>query len=157
MPHVKAHGLRTGLRGLAQPVQPGAQQRGGLHLGRKNAARRAHEGVNAQARRPIARCLRAKVLQPAADLIRAAAEPAHKRIQRLGMRQVQPAAPGQQKLAPGRGHGVEHIHRHARAAEHLGGHQARGPGADDGDGGKKGGSRGGQVHAPAIKRSGDCG
>ena len=140
VPHEKAdrHGARHLRR--AQALQPSAQQGRGLHLGREDAPGRAHEGLHPQPRRPGAHGVGPEVAQPAghraggARLAVALPKAADEGRQRLGVRQVQPAAPGQQELAPGRGHGVEHRHRHTGARQHLGGHQAGGAGADDGDG-----------------------
>jgi hypothetical protein len=53
--------------GGAQPVQPGTQQRRGLHLLRENAAGTADEGVDAEPLRPVAQLLRTEFVEPAAD------------------------------------------------------------------------------------------
>ena len=130
MPHVKAHWRAAGRR-VAQPLQPRAQQRRGLHLGRKHAARRADKGFDAQPRRPFARGVGPEVAQPIRHGVGLRTVATDEGGQRLGMRQVEPALARQQELAADGGHGIEHIHRDACAGEHLGRHQAGGAGADD--------------------------
>ena len=67
MAHVELHALR------AQPVQPGAQQRRGLHVVREHPAGAADEGVDAQAGRPVAQLLRREARAAAARPARARA------------------------------------------------------------------------------------
>ena len=57
VPHVQPHALP------AQPVQPGAQQGRGLHVGGEHATRAADEGGDAQARRPGPHGLGAELAQ----------------------------------------------------------------------------------------------
>ena len=139
--HVQAHG-RAAAGGLAQAAQPGAQQGGGFHFLRKDAARCAHEGGYAQRRRPLAHGLRAEGLQPGGCFGLPRAVAADEGGQRLAVREVQPAFARQQEFAASGGHGVKHVHRHARLRQHLRRHQPRRAGADDG-GGHAGGGRGG--------------
>ena len=54
-------------------------------------------------------------------------------LQVLAVREVQPAAPRQQELAPERGHPVVHGDARAAAGEHLRRHQPGRTAADDGD------------------------
>ena len=124
--HVKLHAQ------TAQPVQPRAQQRRGLHVGREHAARSTYEGVHTQPLRPGAQRLGAKALQQRRNLRAARAEARGERRERLGVREVQPALACEQELAPRRGHGVEHVHGHAGLGQHLGRHEAGRAGADDG-------------------------
>ena len=118
---------------LTQAVQPGTQQRRGLHVGGEHAARAADKGVHPQRLRPGAQCIRPKALQQPRHLRLARAVALLKLWQRLGVRQVQPTLAGQQKLAAHRGHGVHHVYRHTGCRQHLGGHQAGRAAADDGD------------------------
>ncbi|MNK50851.1 hypothetical protein D3C87_697360 [compost metagenome] len=135
MPHVELHA-----RG-AQTMQPGAQQGRGLHVGREHAARGADEGLDAQSGRPLARLLRTEFGEQRLELRAALAEAGHEHIERLGVREVEAAAAGQQKLAAHRGHRVVHVHLRAGRAQHFGRHQAGRSAADDGDGRRNSHSR----------------
>ena len=108
-----------------QAAQPGAEQGRGLHGLRKDAARCADEGFDAEAIGPGDQRLGRKGadgrFEPAARLAIAAEQ----LLQRLGMREVQPAAPGQQELAGGCGHVVDDGDAVARLRENFGGHEAR--------------------------------
>ena len=157
---MKAH--RCGARRLrvAQAMQPGAQQRRRLHLGRKHPPRRAHEGLHPQPRRPLAHRIRPEFAQPTghrigrARIAIALPKAPDERIEVFRMRQVQPPAPGQQELAPGRGHGVKDIHRHPGARQHIRRHQAGGTGAENGDVGHF--DRWGRGHGHGSLKAGDC-
>ena len=63
----------------AQPVQPGAQQRRGLHVGGEDPAGAADEGVDAQARRPVAQRLRRRSAAAAPRPARAACRSGRRR------------------------------------------------------------------------------
>jgi hypothetical protein len=128
MPHGKLHA------GLAQALQPGAQQRRGLHVLGKHAARAADKGFHAQGFGPGAQLGGAEGGQQRLQLRGALAITADKNLRRLGMREIEPAYAGQQELAACRGHGVIHLHPHGRAGagQGFGGHQAGGPAAYDG-------------------------
>ena len=119
VPHVKAHALP------AQPVQPSAQQRCGLHVAREYPPRAANEGGHAQGLGPGAQGGGPEVLQPRPQRFGAPGVARDKGLERLGMREVQAAPAGKQELAPHRGHGVEEIHRAAGAGQHFGRHQTR--------------------------------
>ena len=95
MPHLQLHA------GLAQPMQPGAQQRRRLHLGRKHAARAADKRVDAQPMNPRAQRIGVEAIDDGRKLLAARAIAPQKRIQRFGMRDVHPANARQQELAPG--------------------------------------------------------
>ncbi len=144
--HVQHHASCT------QPRQPGAEQRRGLHVGGKDAPRGADKRIDAQALRPGAQLLGAKDAQQRLDLCAALAEARHKGLEGLGVGQIQPALAGQQKLAPDRGHGVEHMHRMARLGQYFGSHQPGRAAADDGGVAREG--RAGRIvhirHAPII-------
>ena len=56
-----------------------------------------------------------------------------KAASRLGMGDVEPALAGEQELAPDRGHGIEKLDLRAGSEQDIGGHQAGGTAADDGD------------------------
>ena len=62
VPHVEVHARH------AQPVQPGAQQRRGLQVGRKDAARGADEVSTPSSRAPGADGLAIKDAQPGLDV-----------------------------------------------------------------------------------------
>ncbi len=119
--------------GGAQAGEPGAQQRGGLHLLREHAPRAADEGGHAECRGPVAQRLRAESLDHRREFGAARAVTREEGVERLAVGQVQAAAPGEQELAPDRGHGVEHRHRLARLGEDFGRHQPGRAAADDGD------------------------
>ena len=127
MPGVDAHA------GAAQAMQPGAQQRRGLHVVREDAAAAADEGDDAQAFGPAAHVGGAEAFEPRPHARRRRSEAADEGLERLGMGEIQTAAPGQQELPTDRRHRVVEVDRDAGTGEHLGGHQPRRPAADDGD------------------------
>jgi hypothetical protein len=127
MAHMKLHAR------LAQPVQPGAQQRRGLHIGGENAAGTADEGVNAKCVDPCAYGSRVELRQPRRYRILARAVARHKCGIRLGMGDVHAALAGQQKLASDRRHGVIHGDPHPALAEQFCRHQAGRTAANDSD------------------------
>lgn len=135
MPHVELHA------GLAQPVQPGTQQRRGLHVGGKHAARAADEGLDAQARGPIAQLRGTEGREHRLEFGAAFAEAAHEGLEGLGVREVEPAAAREQELAPHRRHGVVEVHVRTGRGEDFRSHQAGGAAADHGDGGRRSHSR----------------
>ena len=101
----------------AQPVQPGAQQRRGLHLGREDAAGSADEGRDAQSLRPVAQRLRIELPEQGLDLRPALAVTRREGVERLRVREVQAALARQQELAARRRHGVEDMHLQRRPAD----------------------------------------
>ena len=113
-------------------MQPSPQQRSGLHLLRKNAARRTHKGVHAQRMGPIAHRLCPELRQPRLYLGLPLAKACVKALGWLGMGQVQAPLARQQKFAPHRRHGVKQMHLNARLGQHIGGHQARRSAAHNG-------------------------
>ena len=81
----------------------------------KHAARAADEGVDAQARGPVAQRVGAEGLAARArPAPRARAVARQEGSHRLAVREVQPALAGEQELAPDRRHGVVEFDRHAR-------------------------------------------
>ena len=130
--HVKAH-RHARRRGVAQPLQPGAQQRRGLHVGGKHAPGGAHERRHAQPFGPGAQGVGAKLANQRLDGGAARPIAPGKGIERLGVRQVQPTLARQQKLAPHRRHGVEQVHGAACRREHFRRRQPGRAGADEGD------------------------
>ena len=136
------HRCRVWNRRRAQPVQPGAQQGRRFHVAREDAARTADEGLDAEAARPVAHRHRAERFQQRCNLALAFVEAADKGRKRFTVRQVQPALAGKQKLAPDRRHRVEDADLHARAGEHVGGHQPGRAAADDGNRGRERGING---------------
>ena len=123
--------------GRAQPVQPGAQQRRGLHALGKDLAGAADEGRDALRVHPGAQRLGAEAVEPRADLGGALAVATAEGRLRLGMGDVEPALAGKQELAPDRGHGIEELDLRAGSEQDIGGHQAGGTAADDGDAERK--------------------
>jgi hypothetical protein len=85
-------------------MQPGTQQGRCLHVGWKNAPRRSDKAGDTQGASPVAQFGRTKAAQQGSDLILARAITRLENVNRLGVRQVQPAFPRQKKLAPDRGH-----------------------------------------------------
>ncbi len=116
---------------LAQPVQPGAQQRRGFQILRKDPARAADESGDAQARGPLAQCLRRQRIEPARHLHGACAVARNEFRQRLAVRQIQPPFAGEQELAADRGHRIEQLDPGAGLRQRLGRHQAGRATADD--------------------------
>ncbi len=129
MPHRKLDA------GTAQALQPGAQQRRGLHVPGKHPARAADKSLHAQRQCPGTQLGRPESGQQRLQLRTAITVAAEERPGGFGMGQVQPALAGQQKLAARRGHGVKNLDRQVcpRAGQHLGRHQAGRATADDGD------------------------
>ena len=125
--HVKLHAR------FAQAVQPGAQQRRGLHIGRENAVRRADEGLHAQAVHPVAHLLRAELIQRRFHPVRLPGVARDEGLVAFRVRDIHAAAPGQQEFAADGRHGVEQFHLRPLVGGRLGGHQAGGAAADDGD------------------------
>ena len=150
MAHVKAHA------GLAQALQPGAQQRCGLHPVRKDAPRRADEGRHPQCLDPLAQGLRREGGEQRFDLRPAAAVTAGEGREGFRMGDVEPAAAGQQELAPHRRHRIEEIHLHPGPGQGFGSHQAGGATPDDGNGGGNGCSGGGHGEASGVGQGRDC-
>ncbi|MCY1225242.1 hypothetical protein D9M72_374320 [compost metagenome] len=138
MPHMELHA------GLAQPVQPCAQHRRGLHVGRENAARAADEGVDAKPVDPLAQRLRAEVRKHRRDLRGTGAIAAEEGRFRLRMREVHAALASHQELAPDRRHRVIDRHADTLRRQHFGSHQPRRSSADDGGVWRVGGGSGGR-------------
>jgi len=82
--------------------------------------------------RPCAKCRCVKVFQQAFNRPTPHTIATGKGIGILGMRQVQSALTGQQKLAPDRGHSVKQMHGHAGIHQDLCSHQAGRSTADNG-------------------------
>lgn len=142
---------------MAQPVQPGAQQGRGLHVGGKHALRGAHEGLDAQASGPIAHGLRPEGFEERAQAGGTRAIAAHEGVEWLGMGEVQAALAGEQEFAAHRRHGIEHVHVQAGAAHDFGRHQAGRAAADDGHADvRRERVHGKAVSSPAISMSRPC-
>jgi hypothetical protein len=84
---------------LPQPLQPGAQQDGGLLSAREDAFARPNIGLDRQLLRPSPQRVRAKLSQQIAPPLRLRAITSRKVLHRLAVSQVQTAAPGDQKFA----------------------------------------------------------
>ena len=149
MAHLEAHARCT------QAREPGAQQWRRLHFLGEYAARAADEGVHPQAMRPVLQRLRAKDVQHGCKPCALRAVARQEGLQGFTVGQIEPAAPGEQELAPDRRHGVVHRHRGPRRGQLLCRHQARRSAADDGDahGGRAGRQLGDRGHA-ALTQSG---
>ena len=109
----------------AQPMQPGTQQRCRFHRLRKDPARGAHEGFDAQRMHPGAQLGRAETLEHRRKPGRRLAKARQEGFEGFGVRDVQPALAGQQELASHRRHRVEDFDATAAQRERFGGHQPR--------------------------------
>jgi hypothetical protein len=118
--------------GRIEPAQPRAQQRRRLHGARKHPPARSDEGFLAERFAPRPQRVRRKCQDGGAQCVGPAIA-REKRLERLAVRQVEPAAPRHQELAAGRRHAV--VDRHLRAAlrQGLRRHQAGRAGADHRD------------------------
>ena len=159
--HVELH-RRAATGRVAQALQPGAQQRRGLHVGGKHATGRADKGFHTQPLRPGTHLGGAEVAQQRLDLLPAGAVALGKAVGRLAVREVEPPLAGQQELAADRGHGVEQVHGNAGVRQHFSGHETGGAATDDGDRqveGWDGGGVSGHVAAASagISMSWPCG
>jgi hypothetical protein len=140
MAHVETHA------GLAQAMQPGAQQRRGFHLAREDAAGAADEGLDAQAVYPCAQLVGVEAAHEGRHLFTPIAVAWQEVGLRFGVRDVHAAASGQQEFAASRGHGVVDVHGGALCGQHFGGHQAGRTGADHGHAAAAGSELGKSVH-----------
>ena len=104
--------------------------------------------------RPVLQRLCAKDVQHGRKPLALHAVARQEGLQGFAVGQIEPAAPGEQELAPDRRHGVVHRHRRARRGQLLCRHQARRSAADDGDanGGRGGRQLGERGHA-ALSQS----
>ena len=127
MTNVEAH------PGVAQPVQPSAQQGRGLHFPGKNPAGCADKGFDAQTMHPGTQRLRRKAVKQGLKLRTALAIAGTEGVVVLAMSDVQAADTGTQEFPSGRGHGVVNRHRPAGKCECLGSHQPCRTGPDNGD------------------------
>ncbi len=130
---------------LAQALEPGTEQRGGLHVGGEHPAGTADEGVDTQAVDPGAQRIRVEFAEQCGDFLLAPAIAAEELFPGLGMGDVHAADAREEEFPADRGHGVEHFRAYARLAQDLRGHQACGTAADDGDLGGRGGCLTGHV------------
>ena len=96
---------------LAQPLQPGPQQRGCLHVTRKDAPGGADEGLDSQPLSPIAQGIRTKLRQQRRHEVSGRAITLDKVGIGLGVGEVHAAFAGLQKLATHRWHGIKQRHR----------------------------------------------
>ncbi len=110
MPHVEMHAA------LAQAMQPGAQQRGGFHVGGKDATGGADEGGYAETVYPRAQSFWCKIAQQRFDVFAACAVARDEIRERFGMGDVHAAFARHQELAPHAGHRVIHLDAHAACA-----------------------------------------
>ena len=124
---------------VAQALEPGAQQRGGFHVGGEHAAGAANKGFDAQIVNPLAQGIGIECAQQRGDLRCAFSVAGEERRVRFGVGDVHAADPSQQELAPDRGHAVVHVDADSGLAQHFGCHQAGGATADDSDVGVGGG------------------
>ncbi len=118
---------------VAQTLEPGAQQWCGFHVGGEHPAGAADKGLDAQLMNPAAQRVGVEAAQQRRDLRCAFGVAREERRVRFGMGDVHAADPGQQELAPHRGHAVVQVDTHTGLAQHFGGHQAGGATADDDD------------------------
>ncbi|MNQ93833.1 hypothetical protein D3C85_1093160 [compost metagenome] len=118
---------------FAQALEPGAQQRRGLHVGGEDPARGADEGVDAQAVNPGAQGVGIEFGEQPGELLAALAVAREERRLGLGVGDIHPAHPGQEELAPDRGHGVIQLDPDPGPRQHLGRHQPGRAATDDGD------------------------
>ncbi|MCY1305298.1 hypothetical protein D9M70_550940 [compost metagenome] len=116
---------------LAQALEPGAQQRRGLHVRGEDSSGAADEGFDAQSVNPLAQRLAVEAFEQCGDLAAARAIAGDERFARFRVSDVHPADAGQEELAAHRGHAVVHVHAHPGGAEHLRSHQASGAATDD--------------------------
>ncbi len=103
----------------AEPPHPGAQQRRGLQRLREDAARTPNEGLDAKPLAPGDQRRGRKGAHRVQQHRRLRPVVRQEGIERLGMRQVQPAAPGHQEFPGGRRHMVEDRHRGTCLGERL--------------------------------------
>ncbi len=125
--HVEIHAAR------AQPPHPAAQQRRGFEIAREHAAGRSDERLHTESARPFTQGVGVEFAQPRAHLVLALVIMRHETLEGIGMRKIEAAFSGDQKFAPDRAHAFVHVHRHARGACRLRGHQPRRAAADDED------------------------
>uniref|UniRef100_A0A1I8APJ5 N-acetyltransferase domain-containing protein n=1 Tax=Steinernema glaseri TaxID=37863 RepID=A0A1I8APJ5_9BILA len=86
--------------GIAQALEPGAQQRGGLHVARKHPAGCPHEGVDAQAVDPCAQRVCIEAVEQARDVVFAFCIARDERGVGFGMGDVHAAHARQQEHHP---------------------------------------------------------
>ena len=118
---------------VSQSLEPGAQQRGGFHVGRKHPAGAADKGFNPQPMYPFAQRFGTELTQQWRHERRALGVARQKRRVGFGMGDVHAADARQQKLAAHRRHTVVHVDPDPGLAQHFRGHQPGGAAADDDD------------------------
>ena len=131
---VKALPALAGFQVHAEAVQtaePGAEQRRGLHLLWKDAARGAHEGFDAKAMAPVDHRLRREGADGGLEKILGLAIAGEEGFQRLRMGEIQAPSSRQQKLAGGRRHMVKDGDFDTALGQDLRRHEPCGPGADN--------------------------
>ena len=109
--------------GGIEPPEPGTQQRRCFQAFRKHPPARSDECLLPQPFTPRAQLCGRKRLDRTAQMRRRGAVASKKRIKRLRMGEIEPAAPGEQEFASRRRHAVEHRDVGAALRHHLGGHQ----------------------------------
>ena len=117
--------------GGTQAMQPGTQQRRGLHVGREDASAGADEGRDAEALGPGADRRRVELAQPGRDLQPALRVTLDEGRERLAVREIQAAAAGEQELAAHRRHRVVDVDRDTRRRDDFRRHQPGRARADD--------------------------
>ena len=118
---------------VAEPPQPGAQQRRSLERFREHAAARSDERVLAQALAPGANRSRRERLDRGAQMRHRRAVAREEAVEFFAMGEVEPAAAGQQEFSADRRHAVINGDTRAALGQHLGRHQAGGAGPDHGN------------------------
>ena len=125
--HVQSQAL------VAQAPYPAAQQRRGLHVGRKDASRAALEGFDAESGRPGAQGFGVEIAQPGFERFARGTVAPEQAVEGFAVGQVEPALAGQQELATDRALGFVEVHRNAGGEGGFGGHQTGRSATDDGD------------------------
>src|SRR5690242_1760822 len=106
---------------IAEPPQPRAEQRRGLHRLREDAAARADECLLTQRLGEGAQRIRREMFDGALQERVDGAVAREEFLEWLRMREVEAAAAGEQELAPERWHPVMNRHGDAGARQQLGG------------------------------------
>ena len=136
--------------GLAQALEPCAQQRRGFHIGGEHPAGTADKGFDPQLMNPLAQRIGIEGAQQRCHLRCAFGVARQESRVGFGMGDIHAADPGQQKLAAHRRHAIVEIDLHPSLTQHFGGHQTGGATANNGD--VTGRECGGFSHGRAANR-----
>ena len=127
MTHVESHA------GLAQSTEPRAQQWRGLEIGGKHAPGRAHKCLDAESTGPGSDRIGPKRREQRCDLRATCPITREKLLSHFRVRKIQPAFPGQEKLATDRRHAIVEIDLCAGSTRCLRGHEPGRSSADNCD------------------------